>query len=118
MSPGTKAAPRAIGKAALSLVEIQAALPETKVVKTFNTLAHALMVDPGQLSEPTDVFVAGNDEEAKQQVAALLVSFGHKTPIDMGGIDASRGLEAWLLLWTRLYGVLGTGAFNLKLVRS
>ena len=33
------------------------------------------------------------------------------------GIAASRGLEAWLLLWTRLYGVLGTGEFNLRLIR-
>ena len=36
----------------------------------------------------------------------------------MGGIEAARALEAWLLLWTRLYGVLGTSEFNLKLVRA
>ena len=98
--------------------QIQKAAPKVKVVKTFNTLANTLMVEPGKLSEPTDVFVAGEDAEAKKLVGELLVSFGHQQPIDMGGIEASRGLEAWLLLWTRLYGVLGTGEFNIKLVRA
>ena len=51
-------------------------------------------------------------------VAGVLKEFGHADPVDMGGIDASRGLEAWLLLWTRLYGALGTAEFNLKLVRA
>lgn len=98
--------------------QIQRAVPECKVVKTFNTLANSIMVDPGRLGEPTDVFVAGEDEGAKQTVSGILVEWGHAQPIDMGGIDASRGLEAWLLLWTRLYGKLGTPHFNLKLVRG
>jgi len=82
--------------------QIQRAAPRARVVKTLNTLANSLMVDPGKLSEPTDVFVAGDDAAAKATVSELLQSFGHQPPIDMGGIDASRGLEAWLLLWTRL----------------
>jgi len=98
--------------------QIQRALPTTKVVKTFNTLANPLMVDPGQLGEATDVFVAGNDAEAKTAVSELLKSFGHQQPIDMGGIDASRGLEAWLLLWTRLFGVFESPMFNIKIVRA
>ncbi|MGE0328698.1 MAG: NADPH-dependent F420 reductase [Polyangiaceae bacterium] len=97
--------------------QIQRAAPEARVVKTFNTLANTLMVEPQKLTEPTDVFVAGEDAEAKQVAIDILKSFGHEAPIDMGGIAASRGLEAWLLLWTRLYGVLGTPEFNLKLVR-
>jgi predicted dinucleotide-binding enzyme len=97
--------------------QIQRAAPKVRVVKTFNTLANSLMVAPRRLPEPTDIFVAGEDEEAKATVASLLVSMGHQQPIDMGGIEASRGLEAWLLLWTRLYGRLGTGEFNLRLVR-
>jgi NADPH-dependent F420 reductase len=98
--------------------QIQRALPATKVVKTFNTLANPLMVDPGQLGEATDIFVAGEDAEAKATVTELLQSFGHAEPIDMGGIEASRGLEAWLLLWTRLFGVFDSPMFNLKLVRA
>lgn len=98
--------------------QVQRALPDARVVKTLNTLANALMVDPGQLPEPTDVFVAGDDEAAKATAIALLRALGHPAPFDLGGIDAARGLEAWLLMWTRLYGRLGTGAFNLRLVRA
>ncbi len=98
--------------------QLQRSVPKARVVKALNTMANPLMVDPGQLGEPTDAFVAGDDADAKATVKALLGSFGHQEPIDMGGIEASRGLEAWLLLWTRLYGVLKTPMFNLKLVRA
>ncbi len=98
--------------------QIQRAAPEARVVKTFNTLANTLMVDPQKLGEATDVFVAGESAEAKAVAVEVLKSFGHEAPIDMGGIAASRGLEAWLLLWTRLFGVFGTAEFNLKLVRA
>lgn len=98
--------------------QIQRAAPEARVVKTLNTLANALMVDPGALPEPTEVFVAGEDAAAKARASAILQEFGHPAPVDMGGIAAARALEAWLLLWTRLYGVLGTGMFNIKLVRQ
>jgi predicted dinucleotide-binding enzyme len=98
--------------------QIQKAAPKANIVKTFNTLANAIMVDPGKLAEPSDVFVAGNDADAKRRISDTLQELGHQQPIDMGGIEASRGLEAWLLLWTRLYGVLGTGEFNIKIVRA
>ena len=97
--------------------QIQRAAPKVKVVKTFNTLANALMVDPARLGAPSDVFVAGNDAEAKKIAATVLSEMGHEAPIDMGNIEASRGLEAWLLLWARLYGVFGSADFNLKIVR-
>ena len=98
--------------------QIQRAAPAARVVKTLNTLANSLMVSPELLPEQTDVFVAGEDPAAKAVAAAVLQEFGHRAPVDMGGIDASRGLEAWLLLWTRLYGRMGTGNFNLRLVRE
>jgi predicted dinucleotide-binding enzyme len=98
--------------------QIQRAAPRAKVVKALNTLANSLMIDPGKLGAATDVFVAGDDAGAKAAVAAILAELGHSAPIDVGGIDGARGLEAWLLLWTRLYGALGTAEFNLKLVRG
>ncbi len=98
--------------------QVQRANPRARVVKTLNTLANSLMVQPGKLARATDVFVAGEDAAAKATVAEILTVFGHRAPIDLGGIAASRGLEAWLLLWTRLYGVLGTAEFNLDLVRA
>lgn len=98
---------------------LQADLPETDVVKTLNTMANAVMVAPEALAEPTEIFIAGNSAEAKVQVAALLAEMGWQAPIDLGGIEASRGLEAFLLLWTRLMGPMGgNGMFNLKLVKA
>ncbi|MEM9707592.1 MAG: NAD(P)-binding domain-containing protein [Pseudomonadota bacterium] len=99
--------------------KVQAALPDTRVVKALNTIAVAVMVNPGALAEPTDIFMAGNDATAKEQVADLLAEFGWSGPVDLGGIEASRGLEAYLLLWTRAIGPMGgNGMFNIKLVRA
>lgn len=102
-----------------SLAEtIQRAFPGARVVKTLNTLANPLMVDPGALPEPTDVFVSGDDSEAKARVVAILNSFGWPAPIDLGDLSTARGTESWLPLWLRLMGALGTPMFNLKLVRA
>ena len=88
-------------------------------VKTLNTLGNALMTDPGQLEGEHDVFVSGDDADAKKRVTAILQDwFGHTGVIDLGDITTSRGVEAWLLLWTRLYGALGTGDFNIKIVKK
>lgn len=99
--------------------QIQRAFPEAKVVKTLNTLNCMLMVDPGKLAGGDhDVFVCGNDAGAKERATAILKGdFGWKRVIDLGDVSQSRGTEAWLALWIRLYGVLGTGDFNLKIVR-
>jgi len=98
--------------------QLQRALPGVKVVKTLNTLANPLMLDPGRLDGPHDLLMCGDDEAAKAEVGALLRSFGWSDPIDLGDISNSRGLEMWLPLWTRLYRALGTGDFNLHIQRS
>lgn len=99
---------------------IQAAFPEARVVKSLNTTSAQVMVDPGQLSEPTAIFVAGNDQEAKDWVHRELLErwFGWEQVLDLGDIGAARGLEMWMPLWLRLWGATGTGAFNLKIVAS
>lgn len=77
----------------------QRLLPRAKVVKAFNTITASHMVHP-QLADGTpDMFIAGNDEAAKAQVAALLHAFGWRAPIDMGDITASRLLEPLAMLW-------------------
>lgn len=96
---------------------IQAAFPEVRVVKTLNTLTAALMVDPGLLGEPTTVFVSGDDAEAKATVTGLLTDLGHTDVLDLGGIETARGTEMLLPLWLRTMGALGTGMFNIKVVR-
>jgi predicted dinucleotide-binding enzyme len=97
--------------------QIQRAFPETKVVKTLNTLTASLMVAPASLGESTSVFVSGDDAQAKATVVALLETFGHDDVIDLGALETARGTEMLLPVWLRLMGALGTGTFNFKIVR-
>lgn len=98
---------------------IQRALPRTKVVKTLNTMANPIMVEPSLLPGDHEVFVSGNDAEAKGVVSRFLQEqFGWRRVTDLGDITTARGTEAWLLLWTRLYGALGHADFNLHLQRK
>jgi hypothetical protein len=97
--------------------QIQRALPDTRVVKTLNTMNADLMVRPGTLPEGTSVFVSGNDPDAKKTVTGLLEEFGHTDVIDLGDITTARGTEMLLPVWLRLWGALGTSAFNVKIVR-
>lgn len=99
--------------------QIQRALPETRVVKTLNTMSNPIMVDAGRVPGEHVIFVGGEDATAKGEVSNFLrEQFGWSQIIDLGGIDSSRGVEAWLLLWTRLYGVLGHADFNLALLQA
>jgi predicted dinucleotide-binding enzyme len=96
---------------------IQRAFPDVKVVKSLNTLTAPLMVDPKQLGAGTTVFVSGDDAAAKAAVVELLTAFGHEDVVDLGGIETARGPEMYLPLWLRTMGALGTGMFNIKVVR-
>jgi predicted dinucleotide-binding enzyme len=99
--------------------QIQRAFPEALVVKTLNTMNCAVMVDPASVPGDHDVFLSGNDDGAKAHVRDLLESFGwgEDRIIDLGDLSTSRGTEMYLPLWLRLYGALGTGAFNIKVMR-
>ena len=98
--------------------QVQAAFPDALVVKSLNTLTAALMVEPRQVGGGDhSVFVSGNDAAAKARVVALLHEFGHSDVIDLGDITTSRGTEMFLPLWLRVMQALGTGMFNIKVVR-
>ena len=74
--------------------QIQHALPDTKVVKTLNTINHQVMVNPERVPGSHDVFVSGNDAAAKAHVAEILRDwFGWKSIIDLGDITTARGTE-------------------------
>jgi predicted dinucleotide-binding enzyme len=98
--------------------QIQRAFPTAKIVKTLNTVNAFVMADPSIVAggEHT-VFVSGNEEPAKAQVTELLRSFGWRQIIDLGDITTARGPEMYLPLWIRLWGALGTGTFNVSVVR-
>jgi predicted dinucleotide-binding enzyme len=97
---------------------IQRQLPDARVVKTLNTMNCRVMVDPARVPGEHDVFVAGNDPDARAQVARWLNEwFGWKAPIDLGDITASRGLEMWLPLWLRIMSSVKTPDFNVHIAR-
>ena len=99
--------------------QIQRAFPDTRVVKALNTVNCEVMVEPSKVPGEHDVFLCGDDEAAKARVVELLQSFGWpaESVVDLGDLSSARGMEAYLLLWIRLWGALGTGHFNVKVVR-
>ncbi len=97
--------------------QVQQQFPEARVVKTLNTLTAALMTRPDLLPEPTTVFLSGDDPASKDVVVGLLAQFGWTDILDLGDISTARGPEMWLPLWLRTMGSLGSGMFNLRIVR-
>lgn len=73
--------------------EIAAAAPgDAHVVKAFNTLfSHVLAAGPAG-DRPLDVFIAGDDAQAKARVAAFVESLGLR-PWDTGALSMARALE-------------------------
>ena len=73
--------------------QLQQRLPGARVVKAFNYLFASRMADPTADGIELDAYIAGEDEEAKKQVATLTRTIGLR-PIDVGGLGMSRALEA------------------------
>lgn len=98
---------------------IQAAFPDTKVVKALNNVNALVMVDPGRVAGGEhDTFISGNDAGAKGRVTEILRGwFGWKHVIDLGDITTARGTESYVALWVRLWGALQTADFGIKVVR-
>lgn len=79
--------------------KVQAWLPNSHVVKTFNSVGSALMVNPKFEQGTPTMFLCGNSPDAKQTVSGIIVQFGWE-PFDCGSIAASRALEPLCILWT------------------
>ena len=77
---------------------VQRWLPGARVVKAFNTAGNALMVNPKFPEGRPDMFLCGNDEDAKKLVSQICEHFGWGV-IDIGGIEGSRHLEPMCLVW-------------------
>ena len=98
--------------------QLQRAFPRTNVVKAFNTMTAAVMVNPGAVGGgDTTVFVAGNDADARATVAAVATDLGWTDVMDLGDLTAARGLEMWVSLWLRLLMALRGPMFNIKVMR-
>ena len=100
--------------------QIQRRFPQARVVKALNTMNCEVMVDPSRVPGEHDVFVCGDDADAKRQVAELLESFGWPAARirDLGDITSARGTEMYVALWLRLWGTVGSGDFNIAVVQA
>jgi predicted dinucleotide-binding enzyme len=89
--------------------ELAAAAPEAaRFVKAFNTTFARTLAAGNVAGEPLDVFIAGDDPDAKATISEL-VEGGGLRGIDAGPLHRARELEAVGLLHITLQGTLGTG---------
>jgi predicted dinucleotide-binding enzyme len=96
--------------------ELQERLPDSRVVKAFNTLFASRQADPVVAGVAVDGFVAADDEKAKADVLGVLDGLGFR-PVDAGPLAAARTLEgmAWLNInrnmkggsWQEAYVIVG-----------
>jgi 8-hydroxy-5-deazaflavin:NADPH oxidoreductase len=99
---------------------IQQAIPELKVVKALNTMNAFIMVNPSLVPGDHNVFLCGNDTQAKDTVRQLLKEFGWKDTsfIDLGDISMARGTEQLLPIWVRLYMTFQNPMFNFHIAMA
>jgi len=89
-APGTSAAE-----------ELQKLLPDSKLVKAFNTTYAVDFTHPIIAGKQVDAFIAGNDEEALETVTEVVAKAGFN-PVIAGPLSVSRTLEAMQLLLIQL----------------
>jgi NADPH-dependent F420 reductase len=78
-----------------------------KVVKAFNTTYAGTLLAGQVAGQPLDVFIAGDDADAKNKVAEL-VKDGGMRPIDTGPLSRARQIEGMQFLHIVTQGTLGT----------
>ena len=82
-----------------SLMErLQREFPEARLVKAFNSVGNARMVNPEYAGGKPTMFICGNDPAAKDTVARILGQFGWEAE-DMGKVEAARAIEPLCMLW-------------------
>lgn len=81
--------------------ELQKLLPNSKVVKAFNTTFAADFSTPVIDGKQVDAFIAGDDEDALETVKELVSTAGFN-PIVAGDLSVSRTLENMQLLLIQL----------------
>jgi predicted dinucleotide-binding enzyme len=82
-----------------SLMEqLQSQFPEANLVKAYNSVGNTCMVNPQFSGGKPTMFICGNSEAAKKQVAQVNEQFGWETA-DMGKAEAARAIEPLCMLW-------------------
>jgi len=93
---------------------VQRWLPNARVVKAFNTVGNGFFVNPDLPNGPPDMFICGNDGDAKRIVAQICTHWGWGV-VELGAIESSRHLEPMCMVWV-LHGALSgswTHAFKM-----
>jgi NADPH-dependent F420 reductase len=78
-----------------------------KVVKAFNTTFAGTLIAGEVAGQKLDVFIAGDDADAKDKVAQLVADGGMRA-IDTGPLSRARQIEGMQLLQIVVQGTLGT----------
>ncbi|HKD61400.1 MAG TPA: NAD(P)-binding domain-containing protein [Terracidiphilus sp.] len=82
-----------------SLMErLQRQFGEAHFVKAFNSVGAPCMINPQFAGGRPTMFICGNNEAAKKQVAKINEEFGWETA-DMGSAGAARAIEPLCMLW-------------------
>lgn len=99
--------------------QIQREFTKARVVKALNTLNYQVMIAPELVPGNHNLFVSGNDADAKATIRDLLEQMGWpgERILDLGGIETARGTEMMMPMWLNLMGVLGTPVMNFEIRR-
>ncbi|HZO14976.1 MAG TPA: NAD(P)-binding domain-containing protein [Polyangiaceae bacterium] len=87
---------------------IAKAVPGARVVKAFNTFGAEFHKNPKIGDQAADVYIAGDDADAKQLVAGIAERAGY-TAVDAGPLRNAALLENLAILWIHLAMVGGKG---------
>jgi len=85
----------------------RAVVAGAKVVKAFNTTYAGTLIAGEVAGQKLDVFIAGDDADAKATVSQLVTDGGMRA-IDAGPLHRARQIESMQLLHITLQGSLGT----------
>lgn len=103
-----------------SIAEVlQAALPETLVIKALNTMLFSVIANPSTLTSMPNVFLSGNDIAAKATVRELLLQMAWRADVieDLGPIETARGPESFMLFVPHIIRSHGFAPFALSILR-
>jgi len=84
------------------------ALPKARVLKGFNQFGAEFHLDPAIAGTKADVYLAGDDAQAKADVSEIAASAGFE-PVDAGPLRNASVLENLAMLWIHLSSVGGKG---------
>lgn len=89
----------------------------TRVVKAFNSIGAGIMVNPVFGADRANLFICGDDAEAKKAAGHLGSDLGFEV-VDCGPLSMARALESLAVLWINLAYTQRMGpTFAFKLIK-